>query len=292
MKVNTLIIGAGRSGTTSLFKILEDHPEVCFSTIKEVHYFSIEDLNQRGEDYYHSFFPNYNQEPVVASADTYLMIDYKVIKRIKAYNPEMKIIVMLRNPVDRAYSSYNYSVNYGYHEAYPSFTDSVEIEKKLKDEPSIVQQNNIGHFYAGLYAKHLKEWFKGFPSDQFLILKTDELKSEQAGIKQKLSNFLGIQPFNAENSDKEKQNANAIPKFRRFEQFLLNRENPVRRFIRWIFPSFIKRMIINSGVVDKMHDLNRTSAEYKPLDPDTRQKAMAWFKDDLELLKNDFGIEL
>ena len=54
MQVNTLIIGAGRSGTTTLCKIIEGHQQVCFSKIKEVHYFSIADLHQRGESYYQS----------------------------------------------------------------------------------------------------------------------------------------------------------------------------------------------------------------------------------------------
>ena len=118
LRVNALIIGAGSSGPTSLYGYLESHPDVCFSNIKEVHFFSIDELYKRGESYYHSFFRKCQSAPVIASADTYLLMDHDAISRIHAYNPEMKIIVMLRDPVTRAYSNYNYSVNYGHHQAY------------------------------------------------------------------------------------------------------------------------------------------------------------------------------
>lgn len=290
-KVNTLIIGAGRSGTTTLHKLLEEHAEVAFSKIKEVHYFSIDDLHSRGEDYYHSFYPNYNNEKIIASADTYLLMDYTAIERIYNYNPGMKIIVMLRNPVDRAYSSYNYSVNYGYHKAYGSFLDCIEQEKNIAQEPSIVQRNNLGHFYGSLYHKHLSEWSKFFPKENILLLTTADLKENLKGIQNKLTDFLSITPFGSEQK-LEKQNANAVPKFKAFEQFLLNRENPLRKFIRWAFPPFLKKLIIHSNVVDKIHDLNRTNSDYKPLEEQERNKAMEYFKEDIALLERHFGISL
>jgi hypothetical protein len=260
-KVNALIIGAGRSGTTTLHKIMEQHNDVCFSKIKEVHYFSIEDLYQRGEEYYHSFYPHHKKEKVRASADTYLLMDYHAIQRIYDYNPNMKIIVMLRNPVDRAHSSYNYSVNYGYHNAYESFLESIEQEHQIEKEPSIIQRNNIGHFYGSLYFKHLNEWAKVFPKENILLLSTQELKSDLKGIQKRISKFLGIKPVAGEGDTVDKQNANAVPKFKAFEQFLLNRDNPIRKFIRRAFPPFVKKLIIHSNVVDRIHDLNRSKTE-------------------------------
>jgi hypothetical protein len=171
LKVNTIIIGAGRSGTTTLFKMMEQHPEVCFSDIKEVNYFSVPDLYKRGVAYLHSFYKKWNNEAVVALADTYLMIDHDAIAKLHDYNPEMKIIVMLRNPVDRAYSSYNYSVNYGHHKAYDSFLDSIERETLIAEEYDISNRNNFGHFYAGLYHMHLEHWLKVFKRDQLLIMR-------------------------------------------------------------------------------------------------------------------------
>lgn len=292
MIVDTIIIGAGRSGTTTLCKMIENHAQVCFSKIKEVHYFSIEDLNKRGPTYYHSFFPHLRNEKISASADTYLLMDYDAIERIKAYNPQIKIVVMLRDPVERAYSSYNYSINYGYHDAYDSFLDSIKEEENIEDESSIVQRNNVGHFYGSLYAKHLREWVKKFSKEQILILTTKELKDDLNGVESKIATFLDIKPFDEQNQSSTNRNPNAVPKFRAFEQFLLNRENPIRKFIRWGTPSFLKKLIINSNVVDKIHDLNRKPSTYKPLNELTRLKAMKYFEKDIEALNNEFGIEL
>lgn len=292
MKVDTLIIGAGRSGTTTLCKFLEQHNQVCFSKIKEVHYFSIDELNKRGEEYYHSFFSHFENDKIVASADTYLLMDYDAIARVKAYNPDMRIIVMLRNPVDRAYSSYNYSVNYGYHQAYNSFLTSIEKEQNITDERNIVQRNNLGHFYGSLYNKHLIEWENTFPKKNFLILTTNQLKNNSSGIKQQLSEFLSINTFDKQGTNNsEKHNTNAVPKFRAFEQFLLNRDNPIRKFIRWVVPSFLKRIIIHSNVVDKIHDINRKASDYAPLDVESQQKAFQYFEEDLNELKINFNIE-
>ena len=66
----------------------------------------------------------------------------------------------------------------------------------------------------------------------------------------------------------------------------------MRKFIRWVTPTFLKKLIINSNVVDKIHDLNRKTSEYKPLDSDMYEKAMEFFKEDLKSLEQELGIKL
>lgn len=292
MKIDLLIIGAGRAGTTTICKYLEQHPDICFSSIKEVHYFSIEDLYKRNTDYYHSFFSHYSNEKMIASADTYLLMDYDAIERIKKYNPKMKILVMLRNPVDRAYSSYNYSINYGYHKALNSFTDCIKMEENIEMEKDIVQQNNLGHLYGSLYAKHLKKWTDAFPIDNFLFIKTKDLKSNIEEVLQKISAFLSIDTFTINEESKQKQlNSNAKPKSKILEQFLLNRNSFVRTLIRKIVPQFVKQLIIKSNVVDKIHAINREASEYIPLSDQEISLLRDYFKSDMEELNKSYRIE-
>ena len=286
-KVNTLIIGAGRSGTTSLFTYLEAHNDVCFSIIKEVHYFSIVELFRKGEKYYHSFFRRCKNEPVIASADTYLLMDHEAIPRIHAYNPEMKIIVMLRDPVKRAYSSYNYSVNYGHHEAYAAFLDSIEVEKNIDEETNIVTRNNVGHFYGSLYYEHLSKWTTVFPREQFLLLKTSDLKESPQKLSEELFSFLDLSNHQGEI---ERVNPAAVPGSMKLEKFLLDRDSVSRKFIRRVTPRFLKNLIMGSGVVDKLHDANRKEQSVTPLSKEEAEKAMRFFTNDLQLLKKEFGI--
>ncbi len=287
-KVNTLIIGAGRSGTTTLYSFLKDHREVCFSTIKEVHYFSIGELYARGDNYFHSFFKKYQGEPVLASADTYLLMDHEAIPKIYAYNPDMKIIVMLRDPVSRAYSSYNYSVNFGHHDAYPSFLDSIEEEKHIARESDIVFRNNAGHFYGSLYFEHLQKWTALFPREQLLLLKTMDLKEDPQHFSAKLFSFLNLHDDQVEI---EQINAAAVPKNKRVEQLFLNRNNVLRKIIRSVTPRFVKQLIFDSGVVEKMHQANRIEQSARPLSDQEREAALRWFEEDLRLLKKEFNIE-
>jgi hypothetical protein len=288
LRVNALIIGAGRSGTTSLYAFLESHSDVCFSNIKEVHFFSIDELYNRGESYYHSFFRKCQGATVIASADTYLLMDHDAISRVYTYNPEMKIIVMLRDPVSRAYSSYNYSVNFGHHQEYAAFLDSLVVEKQIAGEANIVTRNNVGHFYGSLYYEHLRKWTAVFPREQILLLKTSDLKENPQKFSKELCSFLNL----SETRGKfEQANAAAVPKSRKLEQFFLDRNNVLRKIIRRWTPRFLKQLIIGSGVVDKLHSANRKEQTTRPLSEEEREKAMQWFRKDLQLLKKEYNIE-
>ena len=289
IRVNTLIIGAGRSGTTSLCALLEAHRGVCFSNIKEVHYFSIMDLHRRGEKYYHSFFRRYSGEPVIASADTYLLMDYDAIQRVHAYNPAMKIIVILRDPVERAYSSYHYSVNYGHHGAYADFLDSVETEKDIRYERDIVRRNNTGHFYGSLYHEHLHRWAMVFPGEQLLILKTSDLKESPLEFSRQLFSFLDLP---SETGEIEMANPAAVPRSMKLERFLLDRDHFLRKIIRKSVPRFIKNMVIGTGVVDRLHEANRKEQSNEPLSEEKKERARQYFEEDLQLLKEEFHIDL
>ncbi len=288
-RVNALIIGAGRSGTTSLYALLDAHRGVCFSNVKEVHYFSIADLYRKGERYYHTFFRRCKGEPVVASADTYLLMDHNAIRRIHEYNPEMKIIAILRDPVARAYSSYNYSVNYGHHKAYDDFLDSLVAERDIRDEPDIVRRNNLGHFYGSLYHEHLRRWSAVFPREQMLLLKTGDLKESPLELSRQLFSFLGLP---ADTGEIERANAAAVPRSLKLEKFLLDRDHPLRKIIRKSVPRFIKNLVIDTGVVDMLHEANRKEQPSEPLSKEKEKKARHYFREDLQLLKEEFQIDL
>lgn len=288
MRVNALIIGAGRSGTTTLYTYLKGHGDVCFSYIKEVPFFSLKEHFAKGEKYYHSFFRKCGRAPVLASADTYLLMDQKAISRVKAYNPAMKILVMLREPVARAYSSYTYSVNFGHHKAYASFLDSMEVEKEITREPDIVRRNNLGHFYGSLYYEHLSKWMEVFPREQLLLLKTSDLLEHPEKFSGDVCSFLGI-PAYAGKFDKV--NAAAVPRNRMLEKLFLDRNNLPRKLIRKLTPRAVKNLIMRSGAVDALHAANRKEQSAPPLLREDAEQARLYFLEDLSNLKMKFGLE-
>ncbi len=287
MKVDAIIIGAGRSGTTTIFQYLENHEQVAFSSIKEVHFFSVNDLYKRGLKYYHSFF-NEKDKKVFVSADTYLFIDYEAINKIYEYNPQMKFIVMLRNPVYRSFSGYKYAVNNGYLSEKISFIESIEKEKNIISKLSIEQKNNLCNAYQSLYFQHLQKWTSVFPKENFLIVKTEDLKKSYKSVLKKISDFLQISDFDY--IEEIKANTSKKVKSKTVEQLLLNRNNFFRRLLRNIVPNFMKNFIFRSGMVDKIHNLNKTDANDIDISNNEIKFAEKYFEQDLKKLKEFYNI--
>ncbi len=288
MKVEALIIGAARSGTTTIYKYLEQHEQICFSTIKEIHYFTIDDLFKRGEKYYHSLFENCENKTIIG-ADTYLFISHKSIKRIYEYNPNMKFIVMLREPVARAFSGYNYSINNGHLNKNIDFLKSIELEKnELQKNSSIEKINNLCNLYQSKYYFHLSEWIKIFPPENFLILKTDELRENKQSLLNKISTFFQISDF--KEIEEIKANKGQAVKNKKIEQILLNRNRPIRKVLRVITPNFMKKAIFRSKIIDKLHSLNKSDAEIKHITDQEKEIVKKLLKDDLLKLEKNFNI--
>jgi hypothetical protein len=284
-KVKALIIGAGRSGTTSLYHYLNDHQEICFSSIKEIHYFSVNDLYKRGESYFQSFFINDNNK-IRVSADTYLLPDKKAPERIRSYNPEIKIILILRDPVERAYSSYQYSINNGYENRSISFLKSLELEKERLATDDIARLNNLCHFYGSLYYQHISHWQHFFPKENFLILTTSDLKNNPQKLLKNLSAFLNISPFTYKEA-KENNKASGS-KSKSLQQFLLDRNHPLRKLTRPIVKP-LKSIIIKTGLVDFLYKLNKKENSFPPLSEEDRKALEPYFAGDLQNLKKEFG---
>ncbi len=290
MKVNAIIIGAGRSGTTTLYQYLEKHSDVCFSDIKEVHYFSVEDLYQRGEDYYHSFWQHCKEERIKIAADTYLLIDKNAPQRIAEYNPEMKIIIILRNPVERAWSSFQYAKNNGYISDNKSFIQSINEEESHISNSDITVQNNLCNVWQSMYYEHISYWSEFFPRDNILILKTSDLKNNTTHLLNQLSDFLNIDEFEIEDAD-IKANKSAEAKSKALQQFLLNRNNPLRTVLRKILPEKIKQKILHSGITEKLSSINRKETSYTPISEEDRKYVDELLKKDINRLESVFGVK-
>lgn len=287
MKVNMLIIGAGRSGTTSLYEHLKSHPDICFSNIKEIPFFSIPDIYQRGESYYHSFFKPEKQK-VIASSDTYLFIDQEAPKRILDYNPDMKIIIMLREAIERSYSSYIYAINNGHENKTTTFRNSFTHEKENISNKDIITRNNLGHFYTGLYYKHIKYWMQFFPKENFLLIKTNDLKENYPEVLKKVSKFFNIEEFTKK--AEIKTNVASGVKFMFLHKFLIDRNSKLRKILGKIFPNSLKEIIFNSGIIEKIKNLNKKENLYKPISEDDKEFVKKYFEKDLQLLKDEFNI--
>jgi hypothetical protein len=194
-----VIIGAQRCGTTSLYHELIKHPQVGAASRKEVHYF---DVNyDKGFSWYQSQFPSlWDNNMINGEASPYYLFHPHAPKRMLTAVGGVKIIIMLRNPIDRAYSHYQHEVNMKAESL--SFEDAVsaeqerlkgEIERILEDESyySFAHQHYT-YLLRGIYADQLEVWMRLFPKEQMLILKSEDFYREPGATCLRVQEFLGL----------------------------------------------------------------------------------------------------
>lgn len=210
-KPNFLIIGVQRGGTSSLFRYLMEHPQIASPIDKEIHFF---DLNYHlGWHWYMQQFPifanNKNQENIVnkniitGEASPYYIFHPLVAERVKRHCPEIKLIVLLRNPVDRAISHYHHCIRFQL-EKLP-LEEALKLENdRLKGEAEkIIKEDNYysynhQHFAykeRGKYIEQLQHWREYFPAKQFLILQSENFYRNPTQVLTKVTDFLEIDRF-------------------------------------------------------------------------------------------------
>jgi hypothetical protein len=205
------IIGAQKSGTTSLYDFIIKHPCVVSAYRKEMHYFS--SLFDFGELWYRSNFPTklykyyfkkkFDKQLLCGDATPYYLLHPLVPMRMKRSLPKIKIIVILRNPVDRAYSHYHFALRHK-HETL-SFEDAInQEEKRLAGErKKIIQDPSFDGYHfkrnsyltRGVYVDQLKHWFEYYDKNQFLILTTEDLYANPQKILNQVFQFLNLNSY-------------------------------------------------------------------------------------------------
>lgn len=188
---NFIICGAQKSGTTSLFKFLGFSSEISLSKTKEVHYF---DFNyHKGIDWYKSYF-NFTSKKKIEASPSYLLYE-KVPERIFKSIKKVKLIFLLRNPVQRAISHYWHEVKLGV-ENRPFDKVFFNERRRIIDEYSL---NHFSYLKRGLYLEQINNFKKFFKDKNILILKSENLFQKNTIEFKKLFDFLEIDPISLKN---------------------------------------------------------------------------------------------
>lgn len=206
-----LIIGAQKSGTSSLYRYLAQHPQVRASEPKEVHYFdggtpAGDDAYARGEIWYRSHFPRRAElapgQKVFEATPIYLLHPLAA-ERIAATVPEARLIAVLRNPVDRALSHYFHNVRQNdlrrNREDLPPRAAMAAEEARLADV--LARGDYKDELYRaftykarGRYLEQLERYWAHFPRERLLVLRAEDLFADPAGTVKRVLDFLGLDP--------------------------------------------------------------------------------------------------
>ena len=194
---NFMIIGAEKCGTTSLYQYLRQHPAVMSPIEKEIDFFDME--YQRGLDWYLAHFPSMPEQPgwITGETSANYLYSKEAPARVFEHFPNLQLIVILRNPIERALSRYSMMVRNGVEDR--SFEDIVSQEMQQIERSTTAEGipwsvlNRCRHLGNSLYYYHLQRWLSHFPKDQLHILQSEALFAQPTQVLSQLCDQLGIE---------------------------------------------------------------------------------------------------
>lgn len=289
---NFLIVGAAKAGTTALYHYLKQHPQVYMSPNKETNFFAFEgqEISFSGPgdekisesaittlEAYADQFEAASNEVAIGEASPWYLYSTLAAENIHRYVPHAKLIMVLRNPIDRAFSSYLHVVRDG--------RESLSFEEGLLAEEVRVGRSweFIWHYQrTGFYAAQVERFQRLFPREQMRFYLYDDLSDDPVRFLRDVYDFLGVDADFAVNTS-FRPNATGVPRSRLLGRVLVQ-PNPLRSTVKLLTPRRIRYSIgqrINQRLLTKP-SLNR----------ETRLKLLRSYRDDISRLEGLIGRDL
>ena len=256
---NFLILGAAKAGTTSLYRYLKQHPQIYMSPIKEPKFFAVEGVELKSFtgpndwraiksngfinhiDAYQELFQEVSNEIAIGEASPWYLHSEKAPRRIKHYIPKAKLIAILRNPIDRAYSNFLHISRYNNEE----FTD---FSQALLAEDERIGKNWQPHWQykrTGFYYLHLKQYFNLFDRSQIKICLYEQFSANPIAVLQDIFQFLNVDDTFIPDVSKKARIAKRVPKNRVIDVFL-NQSNPIKSILKILIPTILRQRLANN----------------------------------------------
>ncbi|MBA2713838.1 MAG: sulfotransferase [Rubrobacteraceae bacterium] len=293
---NFLIIGAGKSGTTSLYHYLRQHPEVYMSPVKEPKFFAVEgkELDFRGPnddmsmnrgsvtsiEAYRDLFRGVTDEKAIGEASPLYLHSPEAPSRIKHYIPEARLIAILRDPVQRAYSSFLQRVQKG-QEPLRDFAEA------LREEENRMRDNWAPRWYSkriGFYYAHLRRYYDLFEGDRIRVYLNEDLKADPVCIARDVFRFLEVDDtFMPDIS--LRYNVSGVPRSAALQTFL-SKPNPAKDVLKLFLSEKLRQRIAVS-----LENRN-IAGPPPPLDPGVRKELVDLYREDILNLEKLIGRDL
>ena len=299
---NFLVIGAAKAGTTSIYHYLKQHPQVFLPACKEPRFFAFEEetLNYRAADGmeprinttsithlrdYQQLFDGVTAETAIGDISPIYLYSKKAPENIKRYIAGARMIVLLRDPVDRAFSNYVYMLMRGM-EPCKSFEEALDAEQRRIAE----NWAPLYHYRErGFYHSQLSAYYRLFRSDQIRIYLFEELKHSPRQVCRDIFLFLGIDPEFVPDTDKD-HNVSGIPKNRILQSLL-----DAARGSSGMPISLLKTLLpkeIRSRIRSRMDHAARNNLIKPELSPETRLRLKKEYRNDITMLQQLIGKDL
>ncbi|MEM9773219.1 MAG: sulfotransferase [Chloroflexota bacterium] len=286
---NTLVVGAPRCGTTSIFQYLRQHPDIYLPVRKELHYFTyqrlqencngpgdmgvLETLCETKEEYFSHYKQVQNEKIICEISPSYLYYS-DISQRLKAELGDIKIIVSLRDPVEKAYSQYMHLVRLNLEEL--DFYSALIQEKDRANK-------NWGDIWryaeSSLYADRVSDYIKMFGQENVHVTFLENFIQDPVNAIQRIFQFLEVDTELI--PDMRVYNKSGKPRSKIVGQFFA-RPNPLKNLIKGVVPEKIR-------VPLRLAILNWNSLEKEEISPEAKALLMAYFREDTAKLEGLLG---
>ena len=271
-KIDLMIVGAQKAGTTSLKNYLGEHPDIAVHITKEFAYFQSEMDYEKGfEVSYKRSYPS-NKGRVIVAKNAGLYEKELFLTRLKEHNKDCKIVFILRNPVDRAFSSYLMEKREGFIDF-----DSDHLAKILNPKNPIDKNFFRKFIELGIYSEHLKNIYSNFQKENVMVFTFEQLKSNGGQVCKDIFSSLNLNTdieINTGNVYNERKNIRSKKMARLLNQ-LKREDNLLKLAVKKILPYhlFLK-------ITGKLKSINYSAkgASDEKMSVETREKLVEFFK--------------
>ena len=301
---NFFIIGAPKCGTTALASYLRDHPNVFMPDEKEPHYFAndlwqFHDYYTKSESDYLSLFDEATSDhQAIGEASVFYAFSHDALHNIRQFNPNARLIMMVRNPIDLVYSLHAQYVYNGFDETEPNFEQAWALQEerangnrlppKYQDvtdrSREMVQYGEIGRL-----GKQVARLFNTFPASQIKIIVFDDFKADTAAVYHDVLRFLSLPSDGRINFERINANTERRAAIMRHAMKRLTTNKTAIRYWRRVKKLFGFQSL---GMMDKVDRVTTMEVKREPLSAETRRQLKRFFQSDIDHLGAQIGRDL
>jgi hypothetical protein len=272
-KIDVMIVGAQKAGTTSLLRYFGEHPECISHPQKEFSYFTdVREFNEGWETAFKKYYAHaiIGGKKKLIAKNASLCTNAEGLKRLREHNPACKLFIILRNPVERTYSSYLMEKNFG--SVNFEFTDLPDLIGKHQHDKSWDYKFFIDF---SLYAHHIKTMYTFFPKEQVHILLYDELQQNPAELCKHAFQKTGVNDafvpqvkirHNVTQKTRSSVYARVMAKF-------LHNENPLKKAIKKFLPG---HKVYKYG--ELLREINKTDKKHEGIPEETKKFLVDFYR--------------
>lgn len=293
MKINTFLIGVQKSGTSTFWNWLSQHPQIYGpEVIKDYHFFTRKVWYEKGINHLHHFYKDYQGESIVLHGGVNYYFEPEFLDHVLAYQPDGKYILILRDPVERAWSAYQYFTKLGQEKR--TFPQALRNELEGNNAPE--ERHMYAYLEHGLYARHLRNLIDRISPERILILEYRELfKTPEAELRRTFE-FLNVDPdFSVDTTVTKNKTGQA--RYAWFNELLFSKKG-LTGLVKKYFP--VQKLMPLSWRIrlgNTMRDANVRQGSDKSQLPEVQRIFMEeYFREDQaelkKLLKKEWEIEV